>query len=254
MYDPRPLERISSIVFLVPLIILPVVTGVGLALLGIGEMVSAGTFYTTGAACCGTVGVPLLTLPLLLLLKWSRTGEAKPFLEAVAANLGGGEVSTASLVWSMLSPRLEAAPDGRPVTFSLRRQAGFLSPSRVGAQRAIFGWMFTVKMPCAVGVKVGFGPPGAAVGASLLGLHNPQPAQGLNLWSGPTDRGRWLVDHPTAQDAARRAVTFGHRHGCILRVGPQDIGVSGFLRPDVTPDMVAAFLHDLTIIASVADG
>jgi hypothetical protein len=120
----------------------------------------------------------------------------------------------------------------------------------VGGQLAIFGWLFTLRMGASVSAKVGFGPAGPTMGAGLLGLSHPVQLPGLNAWTGGTERGQWMVGHPAIQEAARRAVTFGGRNGSIVKVGPDAIAVTGFVRPDVTPEMVVAFLRDLATIAN----
>lgn len=246
MFDTRPLERLSSLMILPSLAVLPLVFGGGMAVI-----VSVGVeshWIGLGLGCCAVAFVPVFGLPLLALLRWSRTGRARPWLEEVGDALGGGEVQTASYVFSLLSPRLTGTVDGLPYRLDLRRQAGVLSPPTVGNRFLLFGWMFQLRVEAEIGARIGFLPENTPTfGASLLRLTDPEPVEGLIAFTGGTDRGRELARRPEVQEAARRALdAIG---GLLLRIGPDGIDVSGILPPGVTPGHMAALLRALADLA-----
>lgn len=250
MFDTRPLERINSIVIGVVYVSMPLIVGVPLALLA---LLAREPRYgiSAGALCCTAAAIPLFSLPLIGLMKWSRTGRAQSFLDEVAATTGG-TVSCATWLWSLLSPRLSGTLDGRPFRLTLRRRAGILSPSRVGRRFAIFGWTYDLRVEAPIGAKIGFAKGGVRpVGVGLLGLSGHVELPELHAWTGTTEHGKELVERPDVQRAAADIVPFGPA-GSLVRAGPDAVVLVGSLPTDVTPTDVAGLLIACKRLAQAA--
>lgn len=252
MIDTRPFELVSSVVLLLVLPILAFVPASLLASMALlltprGYGALGASFGGCSGFACGLVAL----VPLLWLFRWTRTGQAGSFLDEVSTQTGG-EVSTGSLLLPMLSPRITGELHGRSFKLTLRRQAGFLSPSRVGGRFLIFGWFYAVEVDAPIGAKIGFAPEKTSdLGVGLFGLKGPaETTEGLKLWPGSSPRGQALAALPRARDIARRIVGFGAPAGSLVRAGPDRIAMSGMLSTDVTATTVAALLEDLASLAA----
>lgn len=239
MMDTRPFERITSVLLLLAFAPLPLCMGAPLATLAMLER-DVSPSVPIGIACCALAAVPFGVVPFLAMIRWSRSGRAPGFLGEVAAALGGGKVDCATLLFPTLSPRLTGTIDGRAYRLTLRRTAGLLSPSRVGAKFLIFGWMFELRVEAEIGSKVGYAPAGT-IGGALFGLSNERDLPGMRIWGDPA-----LAERPAALDAARRALAIGQP---LLRAGPDAIDASGMLRTDIAPADIAAFVRDVGSLA-----
>ncbi len=240
------IEKAASLVVGFTLAALPLMLGGAAVVLLALQQQGPGAYL---AAACVTAGsVPAFVAPVLALFRWSRTGRARPFLAAIRDEVGG-EVRTATWLWSLVSPRLSGTLDGAPFRLTLQRTAGVLSPSTVGRRFLLWGWTFDLRLEAPIGVRVSFWPGETPIGAGLMGLWNPVPCDGITAFAGTTERGRELVARDDVIDAAR-AILDRWGHPVLVRAGPAFIHVAGNLHRDVTPADLVTLLRGVAALAA----
>ena len=178
MFDTTIFEKYGSIAMLFTLpmtgFMLP---GIVFLFAAIAADGTVGYGIAGGLGCCGLVGGILFTAGLLWLMKWSRSGRARPFLQGVVDEIGG-EIRMGSLVWSLLSPRLTGEFEGHDYRFTLRRQGGVLSAADPGKRFLIWGWAFDMVLTAPWKGTAGFGPEGMPqIGLGLFGISGPRDSR-----------------------------------------------------------------------------
>ncbi len=254
MFDTTIFEKITSIMmlFTMPMVgFMPAMLFISIALLSAdGTM---GYAVALSGGCCSLVVGLVFSLALLLMMKRSRSGRARPFLEEASAQLPGTEIVLGSLLWSLLSPRLKGEVDGHEFRLTFRRQGGILSAADIGSRFLTFGWMYDLVLTLPWTGNAGFSPEAMPnIGLSLFGISGPTEVQdGVKTYSCKNEAGERLVVDQQAIDSAREAVKFG-RHGALLRVKPDAIRVSGHVPDGLTPDQLVAFLKHIAALATRA--
>jgi hypothetical protein len=253
MFDTTLIEKITSVMmlFTVPMVglMFPMLAFI------LGILVADGTQgYAIASAIgiCGFAGGLVFTIALLLILKRSRSGRARPFLEEIQAEVGG-EVRMGSLLWSLLSPRIHGEIDGHKYRLTFRRQGGIIGAADIGSRFLLWGWAFDLVVTAPWKGTAGFLPEVMpAFGLVLFGISGPAEVRnGMKTFAGGTEGGAKLVADEQALEAAKVATSFG-RHGSIVRVKRNAIRMSGFVPDGATPADVAALLKICGALASRA--
>jgi len=184
-FDPRPLERISS------LMMVGVVGFMALMFGSLGFMAGLMSLFdypVVGLAiwCVSLPPIPVGAVVLLWLLRWTRRGSVAAYVASLEAVLGvSGTLEGASMLFPLLTPEWAATIDGRAVRVRMRRTAGFLSPMSpaggLGLPWTLQAFVDGEGSPA----KVGFAHPKAAtLGVGLLGLSNPVKKEAVQVFVG----------------------------------------------------------------------
>lgn len=253
MFDTTLIEKGTSIMMLFTLpmvgLMFPFLF-TAIALMGAQEV--QGFAISGGIGCCSTAVGLVFSLGLLLIMKRSRSGRARPFLEKVQAEIGG-EVVMGNLLWSLLSPRLRGEINGHEYRLSFRRQGGILSAADIGRMFLMWGWSYDLVLTSRWNGTAGFAQEAMPnFGLSLFGISGPTEVHdGLKTFANKSEGGALLVADEQTIEHARQAVTFG-RNGCLLRVKSDAIRITGFVPIGATPDDVVALLRNCGNIATRA--
>ena len=207
LIDPRPMERISSVM------IVGVVAFMALTFAGLGFVAGLAALFDYPllglATWCATLPtVPVFALLLLWVLAWTRRGDVVTYANALERSLGvSGSLERPGLLLPTITPEWTGSLGDRTVRVRLRRTAGFLSPmSPAGG----LGLPWTLQVHLAGTVpgkgKVGFAQDNAAImGMGLLGLSNPVVREGVTVFVGS----RPDVADDAAVLTSAQAMTYG---------------------------------------------
>jgi hypothetical protein len=186
LIDPRPLERITSVM------IVGVVAFMALTFGGFGFLAGLAVIFDyplvgLGTWCLTLPTVPVVALVLLWVLAWTRRGSVVAYTDVLEASLGvSGSLDRPRLWLPTITPEWTGTLGDRTVRVRLRRTAGFLSPMSPAGGLGI-PWTLQAHLSGHVPGegKVGFVKANAAaLGMGLLGLTNPIEREGVKLFVG----------------------------------------------------------------------
>jgi hypothetical protein len=253
MFDTTLIEKITSLMllFTLPMVgLAPALMGGALFLITFDVSQS----WPAGLAACLCLGVGgfACSLAVILILWRSRSGRARVFLEAVAAE-NGAEVAMGSLLWPLLSPRLRGEVNGFPYRLTFRRRGGILSAADIGRTFVIWGWNYDLVMDVTWEGRAAFLQESSpAVLLSLLGVTGPPVShEGLVSYACGSPGGEILASDRKALEHARVATRFGI-HGALVRVQSDALRMVNSVPHEVTPQDVVALLEACGGLAACA--
>jgi len=243
MFDTTVLEKITSVAVVLTLPVFGLLPGLfAFTLFLIAADGPQGWALAVGGGLCGLGAGLLFMVGLALLLKRSRVGRARSFLEAVAAQ-NGAEVTTGSLLLPLLSPRIRGEVHGFSYRLTFRRRGGILSAADIGKRFLIWGWDYDLFLDLRWEGRAAFLKQGApAALLSLFGISGPPVERdGLACYACGNTGGEALTSDPEALVHAAIATDFGV-NGAMVRVQSDGLRMVHSVPDGASPTDVLALL------------
>lgn len=246
-FDPRPLERISSLMMVGVVVFMALMFG---AVGFVAGLVSLFDYPVVGLGiwCVGLPPIPVGAVALLWLLRWTRCGSVASYVASLEAALGvSGTLEGASMLYPLLTPEWAATVDGRAVRVRMRRTAGLLSPLSPAGGLGVPWTLEAFVDGEGSSAKVGFTHPKAAtLGMGLLGLSNPVKKEAVQVFVGSRPE---LAENELVVATASE-LTYGTT--TLVSVGPEGLA-SHDRRKDLPAEALAEGLRTMMALLDAVE-